>query len=262
MFRGVFVGCVLVAASSCGRVAFAPIDENQADANGGSAAGGDGQIAGCGPPGLVVHLRLDEITGTFAADSSGAGNDGVLVGFGGATPWVSGKRGNALAFEGSQHVDAGMAPSIANLSSLTACAWIKVISAPDAFAHIIDKSSDGFLDGWKLYWLSDGRVGFYTNTARYREGGLVPLATWRHLCATWDGTAGAAGIRLFIHGAELANSAGGGVDVPFQSDAAQALTIGQVKNGAYGLDGLIDEVRVYDRALGASEVAEVYACSM
>jgi len=52
--------------------------------------------------GLVGYWKLDEGSGSTSVDSSGQGNDGTLSpATGGQDKWVTGKRGNALNFDGS-----------------------------------------------------------------------------------------------------------------------------------------------------------------
>ena len=72
-----------------------------------------------------------------------------------------------------------------------------------------------------------------------------PVNTWTHVALTYDGTM----IRLFVNGTQVASTA---VDGRF--DSRSPLWIGgNLPYGEY-FKGLIDEVRVYNRALGAAEI--------
>jgi len=75
---------------------------------------------------------------------------------------------------------------------------------------------------------------------------MLPLNTWSHLAATYDG----ATRRLFVNGVQVASLTQTG---PIQT-STQALTIGgDALYGQYWA-GLIDEARIYNRALSASEI--------
>src|SRR5581483_4700676 len=68
----------------------------------------------------------------------------------------------------------------------------------------------------------------------------LPLNTWSHLVATFDGTTE----QLYVNGVQVASQVQPGAI----GTSAQPITIG----GAW--QGLIDEVRVYNRALSAAEI--------
>ena len=73
---------------------------------------------------LVGWWRFDDGTGTTAADSSGNGNDGTLMG---SLTWTTdGKMGGALQFPASGYVDCGSGSSLAIGDAVSMAAWIKV----------------------------------------------------------------------------------------------------------------------------------------
>ena len=76
----------------------------------------------------------------------------------------------------------------------------------------------------------------------------LPLNAWSHLAATFDGAV----VRLFVNGVQA-----GSLPVSGSMAASTgALRLGG--NGVWGewFAGLIDEVRVYNRALSASEIQQ------
>ena len=81
----------------------------------------------------------------------------------------------------------------------------------------------------------------------YLDSGVSPgVGQWQHLAATFDG----ATARYYVDGAEVASRAfSGSVG---DSNAWRIGAYGSVAGGFF--DGLIDEIRVYDRALGPSEI--------
>ena len=75
----------------------------------------------------------------------------------------------------------------------------------------------------------------------------LPLSTWSHLAMTWDGLT----VRVYVNGAQVSSSALAGTAMTSTSP----LRIGG--NGVWPewFSGVIDEVRVYNRALSAAEIA-------
>ena len=72
-------------------------------------------------PNLVGYWMLDEGSGSNAADSSGAGHDGTLNN---SPPWVSGRFGQALDFDGgSGAVTIDDSPALNNLDQFSLSMW-------------------------------------------------------------------------------------------------------------------------------------------
>ncbi len=81
------------------------------------------------------------------------------------------------------------------------------------------------------------------------NGGTIVPGEWQHVTGTFDGVTGT----LYVDGRAVASdtfAAPGTVSLP--------VNIGAYLGGGYGWDGLIDEVQIYDRALTAEEVFQVY----
>jgi hydrogenase maturation factor HypE len=74
----------------------------------------------------------------------------------------------------------------------------------------------------------------------------VPLNTWTHLALTYDG----ATMRMFVNGAQVSTKAVTG-SAPV---TAAALRIGGDSVWGEYFKGLIDEVRIYNRALNGGEI--------
>jgi hypothetical protein len=74
---------------------------------------------------------------------------------------------------------------------------------------------------------------------------LLPLNTWRHVAATFDG----ANLRLYVNGAQVASTARSGA----LTTSAENLLIGADHYGEY-FQGVLDEIRIYNRALSLSEL--------
>lgn len=253
---------VCSAGAGCGRFGFEPAGRGDASDDGGGVLDSDATTPSCLASDLVLHLRLDETAGNTASDSSGAGNTGALLGFAALPPWVPGRHGNALRFDGvNDRIDVGSASVLDDLTTFSICIWANPDGFPGAFPILADKSLDGYNDGWNFYLTSTGMLGMFTNYAASVEGGAIAQGAWQHLCATWDGTQGISRVAIFRNGAPLqaANSTPGGGT--FTSDSAHPLVIGRMGNAAEAFFGLLDDVRVYRRALADAEIAALYTCT-
>jgi hypothetical protein len=251
----------LLALAACGRVGF------DASAMGDASAGGDGAMMDgmlvqddCTEPGLLLYLAFDETSGTLARDSSGNNHDGTLVDFN-LDAWTTGHKGGALRFDGIDDRVVLRSPgALADIHPLTACAWITIEGIPDSFGTIVDKSLDGYSEGWNFYVRDTAALGMFVHTESYIEGGDLAMNAWKHVCGTWDGTPSSPGIGLFVGGdsvsADLTR-----VGTAIASDAAHVLTIGRSSSGRFPFQGTIDELRIYDHAITAPIANALMMCS-
>ena len=201
------------------------------------------------PPGLVAAYGFDAGAGTSAADQSGSGNNGTLTN----ATWAgagNGKFGNALSFNGTNaFVNVPDSNSLDLTSGMTIEGWVKP-NVVSGFHTFIVKERPGDLV-YGLYSSSDANrpqsqvtVG---GTARLVDGtASIPAGAWTHLAATYDGAVE----RLFVNGTQAASLTIAGTILTSTSP----VKIGG--NAIWGewFNGLIDEVRIYNRALSASEI--------
>jgi hypothetical protein len=147
-------------------------------------------------------------------------------------------------------------------NQLTIEAWINLASHQHPFnnSHVIfDKFYDGTTP-WNGYNLgvAQGKLGLNIGTTTTFLGlsasSLVPTNTWVHVAGTYDG----ATARLYLNGQEQAAEPLTGNVLHTDWDAAIGNENGP-NSTAYGFQGLLDEVRVYNRALSAGEVAAIWA---
>ena len=87
---------------------------------------------------------------------------------------------------------------------------------------------------------------FTTSPLEAAGPAALELGTWTHLALTWDG----ATLKLFVDGANVATQA---APAPLMTSTGQ-LRIGGSSLGGQFFNGLIDEVRVYDRPLAGSAI--------
>jgi chitodextrinase len=204
--------------------------------------------------GLVAEYTLSEGTGTSTSDTSSSGNTGTLIG----TTWTTlGRHGHALVFDGSSaFVDLGNPAALQLNSSATWTAWINASAAPPDDGQIIAKSDSN--GGWQLKTTPDSGVETFAiritgpgdQSAQRHSLTVRQLNTWYHVAGVYD--ASAQTLDIYVNGV---------LDNGILSDAVPAsqiiapvnVTIGQ-RSGGWHFAGVIDDVRVYNRALSASEI--------
>ena len=219
--------------------------------------GSDGDAAEAAPagvtataaaPGLVAAYAFEASSGAAVADSSGNGHHGT--GTGGV--WTSaGKYGHALKFNGANATT--QVPDHAALdlaAAMTLEAWVYPQSVKSDWRTVVVKERE-----------SARSYGLYGGSSRGRSAGIadiggaeetamssksLPLRSWSHLAATYDGSR----LRLYVNGV-----------LTDTETAAGSITTGDGPlriGGSPVLDewfnGTIDELRVYNRALGSSEI--------
>ncbi len=204
------------------------------------------------------HWKLDDATGLTATDSSGRGNDGTLTG---GPDWTVGLLAGALALDdfSNDRVVVPDDPSLYITEAITLSAWIKPNGLGSQF--IISKSVFNNTDGYELSLSNVGKVFFRLNqqssgnTWRIQSTSIHPTdgTTWMHIAATYDGETQ----RLYINGVEE-NSQPASITIATNDID---LGLGGQADGTRVIDGVIDDVRVYGRALSGAEIADLYAAN-
>ena len=201
-------------------------------------------------PGLVAAYGMDEGSGTTVGDASGRNNTGTTSN----TNWVTGKYGKALSFNGtSSRVTIGHSNSLRLTTGMTLSAWVRP-STVTGWRTVMMKDHLSFGDASYSLYASDGdgRPSSWFFTSAQGSGGQVsgstplPINTWSHVAVSYDGSTA----RLYVNGTQTGQRTLSG---SLQDDGG-ALRIGG--NGIYGeyFSGLIDEVRIYNRAQTASQL--------
>ncbi|MGR9108895.1 MAG: LamG-like jellyroll fold domain-containing protein, partial [Gammaproteobacteria bacterium] len=197
--------------------------------------------------GLVAAYGFEEASGTTVIDSSGQGNNGTIKE---AVRISNGHYGKALKFDGvNDWVTVPDSNSLDLSTGLTLEAWVYPLSLTIGGKTVIMKQTFGGAV-YDLYANDDQDVpiwSFYNGLYRVISGPQhLPLNQWTHLVGTFDGLYQ----RLYINGVEVATRSENG---PIITSTGNLRIGGNSIWGEY-FDGYIDEVRIYNRALSATEV--------
>ncbi|MHC4251393.1 MAG: LamG domain-containing protein, partial [Planctomycetota bacterium] len=203
--------------------------------------------------GLVAHWTFDEGRGAMACDTSGNDNHGRLQG----AEWAKGKLGGALAFDGSSDYVA-LPTSLVTSSVGTVSAWVNTAKDFTESGHIFYGASQTGGDGngaqgeLHLSFKSDETVYFYINDNGSSDVSIASPSTltdgaWHHLAASWNIRGNAI---LYVDGANVAQA-------PHDADALSLrarICLGRPDLSTRYYSGLLDDVRIYNRALHPMEV--------
>jgi len=197
-------------------------------------------------PSLVGWWTFDEGSGTVAHDASGRGHDGTLRG---GPEWVIGRVDGALLFDGKDdYVNIGSV-GISVAVDRTVMAWVKASTAT-----IPDKTSvfgfvpDGSIEGTYYDMEVDDKGNYIAHICGY-QWVLAPVDTeWHHMAGTYETGTGS----WFLDG-RFIDSADGDIGTIDQ------VRIGTRPSSGNYFPGLVDDVRIYNRAMTEAEIQSVIA---
>lgn len=205
--------------------------------------------------GLVAEWKFDETTSTVAYDASGNSLNGTLVNSPTRATSTC-KIGNCLSFNGTNNYINISNNSLFSVGQpgMTLMAWIY----PNAFAStttaIINKNAP------YLLWIDETnrriKTGLYKGAVWYWTYGTnnsLTTGSWQHIVMTYDGTSR----KIYVNGIQSGNTdtqISGNIDTNSAS-----INIG--RDGCcdrYYFNGMIDDARIYNRALSADEITQLY----
>jgi len=197
---------------------------------------------------LKAYWKLDEDTGTSTADASGTGNTGTIAN----GSWQPGKINCCVSFNGTsssiQKTSASSLPA-ANATQ-TIGFWLYVSATPSAkaTAMAVSGSSSGVYIGYS----DSTHFGVWKNngTLLVSTTALPSFNAWHYITYVKNGSNN----YLYIDGTQVNTST-----TATDSSAATTLTAGMTPGGTNYFNGKLDEIRVYTRALSATEISGLAA---
>ena len=207
------------------------------------------------PQGLMAYYAFD---GNFN-DTSGYGNNGSPIG---NVPFVDGKVGKAAKFDGASYVFVKDNDSLDLPDAFTFCAWLCKEPQDEGRTAILCKGeTDGFFDVPYRYFLGYGADypeiclidELQSNSAEHYSNTIVENNQWTHVSVSWDGR----NVRFYKNGVLS--------DPPMETEYITSMLCND-QNLVIGMDsvartfykGIIDELRIYNRALSDAEIKTVY----
>ncbi|HCU36141.1 MAG TPA: hypothetical protein DGT21_12045 [Armatimonadetes bacterium] len=214
--------------------------------------------------GPVGFWRFDEPDGLDLLDASGNGRRGLILNNSQGVQRVAGRNAGALAFEAGDQKERGKAGGVSLLGlegvdwsqGLTVALWVRFtgINRPDTHELVSNSVADRgpgfrFVLSWSTLSLRSGEGGAGNTWGCSSDATEITLKTgeWYHLAGTYDGSV----FRTYIDGALVG-----------ESDPGLTLTkgegtvwVGSYRGGyAYGLNGLVDDLRLYDYARTPAQI--------
>jgi len=202
---------------------------------------------------LIAYWPMDEMEGTFIADSSGNGYNATLNNNDELTH-VKGKTNNAIYFDGRREAIFNVADAFQS-GSITIAAFVKVNTETESWSWI---ASHGDNYGLVVNWFGKGSVLFYFfNGISFTLGSAKDLdirdGKWHHIAGTFNQTAHTIGI--FRDGKLIKETVVGG---SIKYSRGNNFHIGSMKSQKH-FYGVIDELRIYNQALNETEIAKLAA---
>ncbi|MCK4883863.1 MAG: DUF2341 domain-containing protein, partial [Candidatus Diapherotrites archaeon] len=195
--------------------------------------------------GLVGSWHFSEETGTVAKDFSGNNNNGTLIN---GPVWTTGKFGNGLQFDGVNDFIELTNSSSVSFPAMTLSAWVNFEDNTLQERIIVGKHLSGnnsgyFLEAWnnKLgFWVSGNPTRIIT-TEDFN-------GAWHYVTGVYDNGS----MKLYVDSVLKVSGSTSGI-----INNTQNVSIGRINNSGFW-DGVIDEVKIYNRALSETEIQDQF----
>jgi hypothetical protein len=201
---------------------------------------------------LVGLWHLDEEAGDIAYDSSGHDNDGTVNG----AIWDDGKFDNALSFDGSNDYVKVFDSASLNVTDYTIELCINANNFDNVYPTLLNHKVQKATEGYYWIWIKDGYIVLtYSDGTKARSkywSASFSTGEWHHIALTKSGSS----FTMYKDGSSL------GTKILTYVDAVDGdLFIGTYQGSTvahYNFDGLIDEVRIWDKALTAKQIEDSF----
>ena len=213
------------------------------------------------PPlrGLIGHYSFDTVKLKRVNNLAGTNHPAMLTE---APRIVPGRFGQALQFDGEDSVKIEKFADFKRTDPFSFSLWLNIAEElPEIVVlHHQQAGSDAGYQGYQLV-LEDGYASFALvhfwpgNALKVRTQEKLKLNAWTHVGITYDGSSRATGLKVFLNGQPAATEVE--KDQLFKDFAnGQPLTLAARFRGRGFKDGMIDELKVFDRCLTALEMVE------
>jgi prepilin-type N-terminal cleavage/methylation domain-containing protein len=195
--------------------------------------------------------KTSAIHNSIIFDSSGQGNHGTLYTSDGTTnKAVAGMVNNALRFDGIN--DYVQLPDTGSLTSFTIVGWIKgegdSLSGATGYNTFIGRASNR-----RLLYNTGGLMLAQMGPGNHWSTITAPRGRWNHIVYAYDAATNTA--KWYINGQPDSEFVGA-------TSFSSPYRIGSYDNVNYMMNGLIDEIRIYDIALTVSQIQSHYCAGL
>lgn len=234
-----------LALSACGRIAFDVAVAVASDAVGNA----DAVAIDAMPSGLRLWLRMEDDPSDGVLDSA-RGNQ-VTCGLAGCPAQIPGVRGMAYVFDGTRLLRIPYVPDLDVRAGFTIAGWVRIDAYPTTFSGFVGQPL-GTADRNSFAPCVDSQqILFYSasgTTEGYDYGPPLAVGTWHRFAMSWDGAIK----RGYIDGVKHIE-----VTAQIDFDDQDLHVAGDKTAGSenYFLEGALDEIMLFDRALADAEVA-------
>ncbi|MBX3427545.1 MAG: alginate lyase family protein [Pirellulales bacterium] len=215
----------------------------------------DSNQASAFPTHVRARWKLDESSGVSATDASGNGWTGTL--FNGPT-WTAARIENGVNLDGSNDYVSVPNGVVNGLTDFTISAWVS-LDVSSTWMRVFDFGSGTNVNMFLTPKNGSGTVQFAITTSgggneqRILTGHVLQPGFWYHVAVTLSGGVGI----VYVNGAE----AGRNSSMTLTPSSLGATTQNYIGKSQYNdpyLDGRIDDFRIYNFALGATDVSQLY----
>jgi hypothetical protein len=208
---------------------------------------------------LVAWWKFDEANGTTAFDSAGSNNGNLING----PNWTTGTIDGALSFDGiNDYVDVpdNAALRFTKSDSFSVCSWVNPVSTGEILCKMQSGSQHGLFT-YEVQWNSTSQSFDFAlcNSGNYyivvvTPSGSAPPGSWYHVTCVYQNKNATIYLNGELKGSGYFNSNPSGAADKNLEIGVRAY--GSVKENYF--NGTLDDVRIYNRALTADEVALLY----
>ena len=206
--------------------------------------------------GLVAHLAFDEGTGTEASNSASDERAFLVGALYNDVTWTDGKTGKGINFSGDYgSVGISHNDAVDITDTITLSAWIKADTIDDGDGIINKGYRYDYAYGMNL--TAGGNLVFKTSSGEWQSNSQINTGQWHHVAVSYDGSE----IKFYIDGQEDSNVISTNITLTSTPDNLVSIGHDNEINGGSAVwnyfDGIIDDPRIHNRALSATEIAEL-----
>ncbi|HID57548.1 TPA: LamG domain-containing protein [Candidatus Poribacteria bacterium] len=208
-------------------------------------------VFGISEEGLVAYFKFDEGQGDTVKDKSGLGNDADIFG---EVEWVDGVEGFGLKFNGEDSYAQVPPGLLGTFKEATVIAWVKIEKMPAVHSYNIAGMTTGPGGGWYLELYLNGNLTAWQCGPNMNATTKYPpdFDSWHCVAGVYTGDE----IRIYVDREEKVKA--GGTSLPNVSGMPFRISGDHPETALWGgsINGAVDEVKLYNRALDPDEIKE------